>query len=122
MSEPTKAQLQEELARVRALLKESERRIDKLDPEAKALANVVRALDQLPSASRNTSSYALASGPNPDAVRRVLEAAARRFGIELEYHRLIAAVDKARITEHERNELERLRAWADSNPSSGVAW
>ena len=110
MSERTKAELQEALDSAIALNKRYERERQETDPEARAIADCIKAVSGLN--ARTVSGYSQ-EGPDRPAIRRVLNATAAKFGVQPDYEtlaRLVEGQEKAKaLTEGERQELDRLR-------------
>lgn len=110
MSEPTRADLAEaletaekEIAFLERRGADLDRQLHDIDLEAMALSKVVKALEAL---SRGGGSINTGSTL---AQRRVLEAAAARFGIEPNWRRFEVALMRSDTADHDREELERLR-------------
>jgi hypothetical protein len=79
VSEPTRAELVEQLAEQKAKVKALDVQYQQLDPEARAYARCVSALSTL----KSQGSYASSSPvPDRDAIRRILDTLASRFGVE----------------------------------------
>lgn len=77
MSEPTKAQLREQLAEARAEEKRAKENLAAIDSEARAYHRCYAALSKL------EGSFSMGSrSPDKEAIRRVLDTLKARFGIE----------------------------------------
>lgn len=110
MAEPTKQELAERLKASIDLNAQLERRVKSIDPEAMAIADCIKAV-----AGLKSKEYGYSSTDNPDraAIRRVLNAAAARFGVAPDYEMVARLVERQnsdlKLAEAERQELDRLR-------------
>lgn len=112
---PTKEQLTEKLGDLESVnikLRQENVQNALFDSEAKALDKVIQALKELDYSdsrrqSRDTYGHVTEVGMVP--ISRVLNAAAARFGVTMDYRTLTEAVDKLLAANQGQQELEELK-------------
>ena len=111
-TEPTKAELLQQMVALQAQVQAKEDAWQRLDREARAIHACVNALSQLVPQQRSHS-YTLSTSSDPN-VARVLRHLADRFGVQLVTERVVTQpCDRRHLDEATDDEvLARLRGWS----------